>query len=160
MIKESHKISSVDDLVKIFGPLRSHFETGLGFPLKLEFGKYQKARSLNQNAALFGHAYKIIGDHTGMTVNEVHWQMCGEYFGWAVMHFNNRTISKPVRSTTTDEEGKDNKISTRDFAQMFEFVQGWGANHNPSIYIPDPDPDWREKIVYQIQREEQKQDND
>ena len=48
----------------------------------------------------------------------------------------------PIRTTTTDADGKRSVLNKSDFADYVAFVQRFGAQHG--IYIPDPDPTWFE----------------
>lgn len=145
MIKGEWLISDRDGLAKIFKSLAYFIAQNAGKSLEITARVYTKKRTINQNKALFGHAYKIIRKETRDPVNDIHFDMCGEYFGWAVKHFRQKTIRIPVRTTTTDEEGKDGKISTKDFADMFEFVQDYWLQHR-GIVIPDPDKNWKQKV--------------
>jgi hypothetical protein len=96
-----------------------------------------------QRRALFGVAYKALMDHIGLRNNEkdyLHFDMCKRYFGERITVGG---IHVPVRTTTTDEDGKKNKLTTIEQLDFYAFLQQFGAEHG--CYVPDPDPFWREK---------------
>ena len=103
----------------------------------------KKPRSGDQNAALFGLAYKVIREETGNDVNDLHDYFCGEYFGWKETDVMGAVKKKPIRSTTRNEEGKKDVLGTIEMADFFSFVQQRAGEIG--IYIPDPDPNWQLK---------------
>ncbi len=121
-------------------------------PLKVVVSEERKRFTWNQSAALFGHAYPIICRETGATPDDCHEYFCGQYFGTTTISFLGQTKTKPVRTTTTNEMGEHDPISTKDFAQFFTFVQDSAAEEG--YHIPDPDKDWKKKIQQQIEKEE------
>jgi hypothetical protein len=108
-----------------------------------------KSRSASQNAYLWAVPYKVISDHTGYEVEEVHDYMLGRHFGWKDKRVpktpRNPTgvESVPVRTTTTDEHGKRSVLSPEKFSEYVEFIQRFAAM-KLSLVIPDPDPMFRE----------------
>lgn len=97
---------------------------------------YAKDRSQAQNRALFGLAYPILAESTGHTVPELHEYFCGDYFGWVEVEIFGETHKRPIRTTTTDEQGKREVIKAKDFAGFFAHVQRRAAESG--VYIPDP----------------------
>ena len=104
---------------------------------------YSEPRSNPQCRYLNGVAYKLLGDATGYERDDISEYLCGVFFGWREKKLpGKRTAQVPVRTTTTDENGKRKVLSKTDFADYVAFVQRFGAQHG--VYIPDPDPTWFE----------------
>lgn len=106
--------------------------------------QHQNKRSDKQRAALFGVAYKAIMEATGLQgareKEQLHDNMCGEYFGWKQTRLRGLV---PVRTTTTDEDGKRNEIGVSDALDMYAFIQRKASEYG--VYVPDPDPMWRDR---------------
>lgn len=102
-------------------------------------------RTDKQRKALFGAAYKAIMEFCGYQgaseKDELHRNLCGEYFGWRDDPMLGRV---PKRTTTKDEAGKRAEISVADALDMYAFIQRFAAE-KIGCYVPDPDPQWREK---------------
>ena len=102
-------------------------------------------RSQSQNAYLWAVPYKLISEATGYEVEEVHEYFLGRFFGWKDKKVpktprNPEGVeSVPVRTTTTDESGKRNVLSTEVFSEYVGFIQRFGAM-KLGLVIPDPDP--------------------
>ncbi len=109
-------------------------------PLEIVCDRFSMGRTVQQNKALFGHAYKILRGETGHTLEELHDVMCRGFFGEVEVEVMGRVISKPARTTTTDEHGKRNVLKWDRFSDFFEYVRQQAADIN--VEIPDPDPDW------------------
>lgn len=115
-----------------------------GKRIRVTIERWRKDRSGDQNAYLFGVAYKALCDATGYDANAIHEFMLGDYFGWVDKRvpkspkFPEGIERVPRRTTTRDENGKRNVLSTVDFADYVSHVQQFGAEHG--IFIPDPDP--------------------
>lgn len=110
----------------------------------------RNSRSIQQCRYLNGVAYKAISDATGYERDDVSEFCCGQYFGW-----RNKKVPKkpgnlegieqvPVRTTTTDESGKRNVMSTVDFMDYVAFVQRFAASKG--IYIPDPGEEFEQDL--------------
>lgn len=112
----------------------------------------KNARSASQNAYLWAVPNKMISDVTGYEVEEVHEYLCGAYFGWKEKRVpktpcNPKGImSVPIRTTTTNDQGKRSILTTMQFSDYVDFVQRFGAK-KLNIIIPDPDP------MYMLHRE-------
>lgn len=105
---------------------------------KVEIGQYRKPRSDNQNAALWAVAYPPLRDATGHTLDELHEMFCKSFFGTREIEFNGMTLDKPLRTTTTDENGKRDVVDKRTFADFYDHVQQKAAEIG--VFVPDPDP--------------------
>lgn len=109
-------------------------------------------RSASQNAYLWAVPNKMISEATGYEAEEVHEYLCGAYFGWKDKRVpktpNNPKgmASVPIRTTTTNDQGKRSILTTMQFSDYVEFVQRFGAT-KLNIIIPDPDP------MYMLHRE-------
>lgn len=51
-----------------------------------------------------------------------------------------RIKMKPFRTTTRDDKGKRDVISTLEMADFYAFIQRKSAENG--FDVPDPDPDW------------------
>ena len=112
-------------------------------PCHIHVKRFVKSRTLKQNAALFGLAYKILRDETGHSLEELHDFFCRRYFGVHEFEVLGETYSRPVRTTTTDAEGKHDVMPWDEFSEFFEMVRTFAASEL-MIAIPDPDPEyWR-----------------
>ena len=104
---------------------------------------YSEPRSNPQCRYLNGVAYKLLGDATGYERDDISEYLCGTYFGWREKSLpGKRKVQVPLRTTTTNGDGKRAVLSKTEFADYVAFVQRFGAQHG--IYIPDPDPTWFE----------------
>ena len=107
-------------------------------------------RTNQQNKYLNGIAYKIISEYTGYERNEIHEAFLGRYFGWKIKRVPKKPSnpkgeeSKPIRTTTTNEAGKRDMLSTKDFWEYVEFLQRFAAERF-QLVIPDPDPSLRKR---------------
>jgi hypothetical protein len=102
-------------------------------------------RTIQQNRYLNGVAYKLISDKTGYERDEIHEYFLGLFFGWKTKRVPRKPSnpkgeeSVPVRSTTTNESGEHDVLSTEDFWKYVEFLQRFAAQ-KLQLIIPDPDP--------------------
>jgi hypothetical protein len=108
--------------------------------IKVTVGEAKKERSDPQNNALFGVAYKALGEFTGYTAPELHDLFLKAYFGKVEKELFGEVTVRPRRTTTTDENGRKNKLSTIEFNAFYAFVQQKGAEIG--CWVPDPDPMW------------------
>ena len=86
-----------------------------------------KNSSNKQRKWLFGIAYRLISDHTGMTVEEIH--DCQPLTALRMDYTKKYPTPKSVAMLSMD---------TRDFSDYMTKVQQW-ASSELSIVIPDPD---------------------
>lgn len=105
---------------------------------KIEISEYKKSRSNAQNAALFGHAYVILSRDTGFTPDELHEAFCRRFFGTVERDIGGIKVSKPYRTTTTNDQGKRDVMDARSFSEFFEMVVQIAAE--AGVNIPPPDP--------------------
>lgn len=104
----------------------------------IEIKEHRKTRSDKQRGALFGVAYRALMEFSGLQGSQdkedLHRFMCGEFYGWKTDALGNR---KPVRTTTKDEDGRRDEISTKGAEEFYAFLQRRGAE--VGCYVPDPD---------------------
>jgi hypothetical protein len=125
------------DRQRIADRLRDFVMTALpGKRLRVEVGEYRKRRSDDQNRALWGLAYKILHDATGNDPEDLHTFFLGEHFGWETIDVMGQKRRVPIK--------RSSKLTTVEFAEFFDFIQRRSAE-TVGIYIPDPDPFWREQ---------------
>lgn len=108
---------------------------------QITIGPVKKERSDLQNRALWGVAYKALHQATGNDPEDLHDYFCGEYFGWVEHRVMGKRRLRPKRSTTRDENGKRDVISTLHLQDYYAFIQQRAAE-TVAVFVPDPDPDW------------------
>ncbi len=108
----------------------------------------KRERSQSQLGALFGVAYKILMREIGLRGErekaELHDTFCGEFWGWRTITVMGVLRQVPTRTTTTNEHGVRDVISTREQIDFYEFIQQRAAGMGWDI--PDPDPLWRTRM--------------
>lgn len=105
------------------------------FALTIE--EHKPRRSDQQNRALWGLAYPTIlkagGEQlAGWTAEDLHEFFLGEHFGWQTLGGFGKRRMKPLR--------RSSRLSRKEFAEFFDFIQRKAAELG--IVIPDPDPLW------------------
>ena len=110
---------------------------------KVEIKEARPERTDSQLGALFGVAYDVIMEATGLQGDaekkQLHRDMCGDFFGWADGGLGR---AKPKRTTTTNEHGDRDVIDTQTMAAFYDFIQRKAAEFG--IDVPAPDPLWHE----------------
>ena len=107
---------------------------------KVSITQYREDRSAKQNRALFGHAYRILGNETGYRPDELHIVFCGKFFGTTISEVMGKSYEKPARTTTTDEHGLRSLIDSKTFSEFYAMVEQQAAEIG--VVIPPPDPNW------------------
>ena len=109
-------------------------------PLEVSSKPWKKTRSNEQNALLFGVVYPPIAEAMGYTVEDIHEYMLGRHFGWVDAKVpktprNPEGLeSRPFRTTTRDETGKRNVLSTKDFSKFLDTVERVAAQ--AGVFVP------------------------
>lgn len=118
-----------------------------GRDIVLSVVEAKRERSQSQLGALFGIAYKILMREIGLRGErekaELHDTFCGEFWGWRTITVMGVLRQVPTRTTTTNEHGVRDVISTREQIDFYEFIQQRAAGMGWDI--PDPDPLWRDR---------------
>ena len=105
---------------------------------RIEIKEARKERTNEQNAALFGVAYPALTDATGFTPDELHDAFCRRFFGTVERQVMGQTVTRPRRTTTTNEAGERDVIEAAEFAKFYDHVQQVGAE--AGVDVPSPDP--------------------
>ncbi len=108
---------------------------------KIVITEWRKDRTDEQNHALWGVAYKTLQNATGNDKDDLHTYFCGEFWGWKECNIMGKKRLKPRRTTTTDESGRRDVISTLQLSEFYAFIQQRSAE-TVGVYVPDPDPLW------------------
>ena len=111
-------------------------------------------RSLKANAYYWGVVVEMMSEVTGYEGEEIHEYLCGARWGWKDKRVpktprNPEGLeSVPVRTTTTDENGRRSVLRIMQFYEFVEFARRFAA---VKLHLNIPDPD-RE---YKMHREEE-----
>ena len=120
------------DRERIADNLRAFVMSALpGKELRVEVCEYRKRRSHDQNAALWGVAYKTLSDATGNDPDDLHTFFLGEWGGWEMIQVMGQVRRVPKR--------RSSKLSTVEFSDFYAFIQQRAAE-TVGVYVPDPDP--------------------
>lgn len=106
-------------------------------PWEVTIRKYARKRTLPANNYLWGVAYTLMSDESGYGKEELHEIMCGKFFGTKVVEVMGVKKRLPNRSTTTNENGDDDVLSTAEFAEFVDFVIREASEHM-DLAIPAP----------------------
>jgi len=98
--------------------------------------RYRKTRSNEQNRYLWGVAYPLIEQETGNSKDALHEVFCGEFFGWVKHEVLGKQRDIPRRTTTKDENGNHNVITTTEFMDFCANMQRIAAEYG--VYVPSP----------------------
>lgn len=105
---------------------------------EIEVKEVRNTRSVQQCRYLNGVAYKLLSEATGYERDDISEYLCGKYFGTKQkLKPGKRYEDVPLRTTTTNEQGKRSVLTTTQFMDYVAFVQRFGSEHG--VYIPDPD---------------------
>lgn len=113
---------------------------------RITIAEERSTRSIQQCRYLNGVAYKLLGEKTGYERDDISEFMCGTYWGWKQVKVpktpsNPQGVDdQPIRTTTTDDMGNRNVLTTTEFMDFVAFVQRFGASKG--VFIPDPDPEY------------------
>lgn len=100
---------------------------------QISVAQHHRKRTSKQNKALWGLAYKTIGETLGYDradLEQLHEDLLCEFFG-----FDERGV---LGHTRRIPKNRSSKLKTVDFAAFFDFVQRKAAEYG--VFIPDPDP--------------------
>lgn len=109
------------------------------FPVEVIVRRFAKKRSPEANAYLWGVCYPLIADASGYEKEEVHYVMCCKHFGTKVVEVMGESFTRPVRTTTTNEDGEAEWLNVMEFAEFVDFVIREAALWY-DVAIPPPTP--------------------
>lgn len=121
-----------------FDRLRSVIYTG-GIPLQVEVTRYQKKRSPEANAYLWAVCYALMSEASGYEREEIHAAMCRKFFGTTIVEVMGERFERPVRTTTTNEDGELEWLGVMEFAEFVDFVIREAA-YWYDVIVPPPTP--------------------
>jgi hypothetical protein len=96
---------------------------------RVEITEYRKRRSNEQNAYIHAVPLKMIGDHTGYTIDDIKEYLCGEYFGWEEYTVMGATRQRPLKTTS--------QLNTKEMNDFIDWMQWW-ASSTLNMNIPSP----------------------
>lgn len=113
---------------------------------QVEIVPHHKKRTDRQRRTLFGAAYGPIMAHMGLQGSDdkrdLHTFFCRDFFGER-MDSIGRMV--PIRTTTRNERGERDEITTVVALEMYAFIQRRASEQG--IDVPDPDPFWKENAL-------------
>jgi hypothetical protein len=112
---------------------------GSPYAWEITVKRHAKKRSVPANNYLWGVCYVAMSDASGYEKDELHEIMCGKFFGNKVIDIMGVKKRVPLRSTTTNEEGEEDTLSTAAFAEFVDFVIREAATWF-EVVIPPPSP--------------------
>lgn len=115
-----------------------------GNDLVVEVKRHVKSRSREAENYLWGVCYPLMSDASGYEKHEIHDAMLIAYFGEESVTVMGRTLIKPRRTTTTNEEGERDVLGAADYWDFTDFVIREAALWY-DLAIPSPDPERRKR---------------
>lgn len=91
--------------------------------------RYQRRRSLEQNAFLHAVPLKLISEHTGMEMDDIKTYVMSKAFGTKEIEIAGETISRPLKGTSD--------LDVEQFNWFLEWLEAWAAQEL-GIVIPKP----------------------
>lgn len=113
----------------IFEELRDYFKllSDGDYFVIIKSAKQHEIRSNEQNKYMWGVVYKLIAEHTGYTIEEVH-EICKAKFNYLMRNIGSEWIS--IARSTTD-------LRTNEMEKYLSDIRQW-ASLELSVYIPLP----------------------
>lgn len=105
----------------------------------VEVKLHAKKRSPEANSYLWGVVYPIMSDASGEEKDEIHFAMCCKYFGEKVIEVMGEKYRRPLRTTTTNEDGEAEWLSPGEFAEFVDFTIREAAFWY-DVAVPPPTP--------------------
>ena len=127
-----------------------------GRELVVTVDEFVPERTTKQRNSLFGVAYRALMEQMGLRgkreQDDLHRDMCGEYFGWRELPSLCGARRQPVRTTTTDERGERDVLSVRQQMAFYAWLQKRAAEYE--FDVPDPDPEYFRKAAREAEMDE------
>lgn len=111
-------------------------------PVVVEVKRAVKSRSREAENYLWGVCYPLMADASGYEKHELHDALLRRWFGEVAVEVMGKTVTKPVRTTTTDESGEHAVLAAADYWEFTDFVIREAALWY-DVAIPPPDPEKR-----------------
>ena len=144
MLPATDRAAALESLVRFL----LHFLPGKQITVTAD--EFKIERSVQQRKALFAAAYKALMPQIGLRgdreKDDLHRFFCCEYWGHKTSALGERI---PIRTTTTDADGKRDVISMREQLDFYAFIQQRAAEFGYDV--PDPDPLWRQRAELDAQ---------
>ena len=96
---------------------------------RVQICEYRKKRSNEQNAYIHAVPLKIIGDHTGYTLEEIKEYLCGTFTGWQDYEVMGIKHQRPNRTTS--------QMDSQEMTYFIEWMQ-WFGSSTLNLYIQSP----------------------
>lgn len=96
---------------------------------RITIDRVRKTRTNDQNAALWGCAYKALHEATGNDPEDLHTFFLGEWSGWDVIDVMGQQRRVPKR--------RSSKITTVEFSEFYEFIQRRAAECGYNVPSPN-----------------------
>lgn len=110
---------------------------------RIEIEEVKSERSMKQNRYLY-RCYGLMGEVSGYEKDDMHEEMCKRHFGTKLKKvpkckdYPEGLKEVPMRTTTTNENGKRSVLGKVAFSEFVERVRRVAAFMG--VNIPDPDP--------------------
>ena len=104
---------------------------------ELVIQRHTKKRTPEANAYLWAVVYVLMSEASGYTKEEVHEAMCYGFFGAKVVEIGGVRFKRPLRTTTTNEEGEPEWLGSEEFAQFVDYAIQEAAIHF-DVAVPPP----------------------
>lgn len=108
-------------------------------PVVVEVRRYQKPRSPEANAYLWGVCYVHMSAASGEEREDLHVIMCRKFFGTKIIDAMGVKYEVPIRTTTHNEHGDKEWLGAMEFAELVDFVIREAAMWY-DVAIPPPTP--------------------
>lgn len=107
--------------------------------IEIEVKRHQKKRTPEAQGYLWGVCYPLMSDASGYEKEEIHYAMCCKFFGVKVVEIMGQRYERPIRTTSTNEDGEAEWLGSSDFADFTDFVIREAADWY-DVAIPPPTP--------------------
>ena len=103
-----------------------------GKKVTITIEKYSNRRTNQQNAYYWGVVLKVLSEHTGYTLDEMHEYLKTKFLGTKKIVIAGEEIERGLTTT---------KLTTTDYMGFIAEIQRW-ASEKLDCYIPDPEEDY------------------
>lgn len=125
--------------------IEAQFDPGKDIVVTAE--EFVPERTPKQRNSMFGVAYKALMEQMGLAgereKEQLHEMMCGEYWGWRWKQMLGGRKRVPIRTTTTNEHGERDVLTTRQQMAFYAWLQQRAAEYG--YEIPEPNAEWHRR---------------